>query len=104
MVVIKHETFRIKTWNMPLGRPRVTWPESPRPWRLWDWFSLAISGPPSPYARLLGRVEDFVNSIGAENVVSINETTLGFGPMVTVWYRTEAESPHKPYKATMAEL
>ncbi len=104
MAVIKHKTFRFKMWDMPWGRPRVTWPSRPQPWGVRDWLTLAVSGPPSPYQRLLGRVEDFVNDIGADNVVSINETNVGFGAMVTVWYRVESEASHKPYKATMAEL
>jgi hypothetical protein len=104
MSVIRHKTFRFKMWDMTWGRPRVSWPESPRPWGFWDWLSMGVSAPPTPYQRLLGRVEAFVNEIGADNVVSINETNVGFGAMVTVWYRVESEASHKPYKATMAEL
>ncbi len=104
MAVIKHKTFRFKMWDMTWGRPRVSWPERPRPWGFWDWLSMGVSAPPTPYQRLLGRVEDFVNEIGADNVVSINETNVGFGAMVTVWYRVESEASYKPYKATMAEL
>jgi hypothetical protein len=104
MSVIRHKTFRFKMWDMTWGRPRVSWPESPRPWGFWDWLSMGVSAPPTPYQRLLGRVEGFVNEVGAENIVSINETNVGFGAMVTVWYRVESEATHKPYKATMAEL
>jgi hypothetical protein len=105
MSAIRHKTFRFRMWDGPLGRPRLIWPTGPKPWGFREWLSAGIAmRSPSPYERLLDRVEAFVNEVGADNVVSINETNPGFGPLVTVWYRVEDAASRKPEKAFMAEL
>jgi hypothetical protein len=43
--------------------------------------------------RIREQAQAFINEIGAENVVSVAEHAMSFGPFsVVVWYRTSDES------------
>jgi hypothetical protein len=48
------------------------------------------------------QAEDFINTIGADKVVSVTGEVGFFG--VTVWYREEAEGGPQQAKLVMAEL
>ncbi len=43
------------------------------------------------------QAEDFINTIGVENVVSVAEHAMSTGPFsVVVWYRAEEAAPDEP--------
>jgi hypothetical protein len=54
--------------------------------------------------RLREQAEEFVNEIGAGNVVSVTEEVLRGGLMVTVWYREGIDGSAQPSKTVMDEI
>ena len=50
--------------------------------------------------RIRGQAEEFINLIGAENVVSVAEHARGGHFSVVVWYRVEAAAPNPPLAAS----